>query len=166
MTRGSRWAYGIRQVVPGVGHGLPHVPGPKPSGQTRALTLWTGSEEPFLQVTFRQPKRPGGEPWPLMPKHLRPIPYTISLAGHLQGPSSATRGRRQKGVEGHIREILRLFRSRPHRGAIFSGNAYITSNLEDPKISPEGNAPLDARSIESDPDNMDRRTQYVPGKTT
>ena len=116
-----------------MGHGLPHVPGPKPSGQTRARTVRSRSEELFRQVIPRQPKRPGDEPRPLMPKHSRPIPHTISLAGHLQGPSSATRGRHQKGVEGHIREILRLFRSRPHRGAISPGNTYIISNLREPE---------------------------------
>ena len=112
---------------------MPHVPGPKPSGQTRARTFRIRSEELLRRVTSRQPRRPGGEPRPLMPKHSRPIPHTISLAGHLQGPSSATRGRRQKGVEGHIREILRLFRSRPHRGAVFSGNTYIISSLREPE---------------------------------
>ena len=77
--------------VQGVDQGFPLEPGPRPSGQTRALSR---SAIPGNGVTGTTllPKHRGGEPRPRESKHPGSIPFTTSLAGRLQGPLSRPEG--------------------------------------------------------------------------
>ena len=77
--------------VQGVEHGFPHIPGPRPSGQTRARSGILRSEERWIQKpsSCRSKRAVSPDTGVETPGS---IPLTISLAGYLQGPHPRPEG--------------------------------------------------------------------------
>jgi hypothetical protein len=130
MIGGSEWAVGIRQEGPGCRTRVSPRSRPKAFRADVSSIPFLSIRGPTCRGTILRPRSPGGEPGSLMPRHRGPIPYIVFLTEYLQGLPFTTRRWFLGGVEGHVREILRLFRKVLHRGAISSGNTYIISRFQ------------------------------------